>query len=105
MHPGPQLTPAERDFLRAWMWEEAHPRVIENGAKKAQIARSAYAAPLLADIAAATMTAEEQVDAAHGARPARTPDWPWASDEELRSRHEEAKVWLEGSRFHPAPGK
>jgi len=64
-----------------------------------------YAAPLLADIASAAMTAEEQVDAAHGARPARTPDWPRASDEELRSRHEEAKVCLEGSRFHHVPGK
>jgi hypothetical protein len=103
MHPRPQLTPAEQAFLRAWMWEEAHPRVIENGAKKTQIDRSPYAAPLLADIAAATMTPEEQLGAAHGARPARIPVWPWASDEDFRFRHEEAKAWLEGSRFRHTP--
>jgi hypothetical protein len=81
------------------MWEEAHPRFVENGAKKAQVEQSPYASPLLADLAAATMTPEEQVNAAHGPKPSAVPAWPWASEEELRRRHGQARAWLEGTRF------
>lgn len=99
MHPRPKLTPEETAFLRAWIWEEAHPHVVENGAKRLQIERNPHASPILADIATATMTADEQVDVANGPKPSDVPAWPWSSDQELRARHEEAMVWLETTRL------
>jgi len=95
----PQLSQAERDFLEAWMWEEAHAQDISAGsAKRLQIANSPYAAPLLADIASATMSPEEQVAVANRPKPGSVPSWPWRSDEELRARHHEARTWLEKCR-------
>jgi hypothetical protein len=99
MHPRPQLTRAEQEFLQAWIWEEAHPQEPNaSSAKKTQIANNPYAAPVLADIAAATMTAEEQLDAANGPAPTGGASWPWPTEEDLRVRHRQARAWLENSR-------
>src|SRR5258708_7918821 len=98
MHPRPQLTPAEEDFLQAWIWEEAHALDVGTGAaKRTQIDHNPYAAPMLGDIVVAVMPAEKQVAIAKGLQPTGTPSWPWASDEELRGRHQEAIAWLENS--------
>ncbi len=99
MLPRPKLTPPEIDFLRAWIWEEANyqrPHTIT--AKKTQVEKSPYGAPLLADIVAAAMTAEEQVAIATGPEPRNNPPWPWPKDEDLPYRQQEAREWLE-SRF------
>jgi hypothetical protein len=103
MHPRPQLTSAEKAFLHAWMWEEAHPAYAlhEGAVKSAQIDNSPYAAPLLVDMVVAVMSPEEQVALVNGPVPEGNPPWPWKSDEELRARHQQAKTWLEQSRFHP----
>jgi hypothetical protein len=100
MHPRPQLTLAEKEFLQAWMWEEAHAQDSGTGmAKRHQVENNPFAVPLLADIAVATMSADEQVAVVNGPKPTGNPSWPWASDDELRARHREAKAWLENSRF------
>ena len=103
MHPRLQLTSAEKEFLQAWMWEEAHPAYAlhEGAAKQAQINHSPYAAPLLVDLVVAGMSPAEQVTLVNGPMPGGKPGWPWKSDEELRARHQQAKTWLEESRFHP----
>src|SRR5262245_38930071 len=99
MRPRPKLTEVEAEFLRAWVWEEANPHFPRKaGAKRTQIERSPYSAPLLADIVSAAMTAEEQVAIAAGPAPERNPPWPWPTDHDLQDRHRAAKEWLE-SRF------
>jgi hypothetical protein len=101
MHPRPQLTNAEKQFLQAWIWEEAHAQGVRIGAaKRLQIDNSPYAAPLLADIAVATLSADEQGAIANGPQPSGNPVWPW-SNEELAARHREAQTWLEDSRRGP----
>lgn len=99
MHPRPQLTPAEKAYLQAWIWEETNFQIPHKGtAKKKQVQHSPYAPPLLADIVAAAMTPEEQTIIASGSEPQTEPAWPWPAEEDLRARHREAKAWLE-SRF------
>jgi hypothetical protein len=99
MHPRPRLTQPEREFLEAWMWDEAHVQEISAGAaKKLQVESNPYAAPLLADIASATMSAEEQIAVVNGVKPRSVSCWPWQSEEEFRARHREARAWLDHSR-------
>jgi hypothetical protein len=91
---------AEKLFLQAWMWDEAHAQAQSTGAaKRLQIENSPFAAPLLADIAVATMSAEEQAAITTGPRPLGNPPWPWDIAEDLAARHREAKAWLQDSRF------
>ena len=100
MHPRPKLTPTEEEFLQAWIWEESH--ALDGGtgaAKRAQIDHNPYAAPLLGEIVAAAMPTEKQLAIVNGRKPLGSPSWPWATDEELRVRHQEAKDWLENDRF------
>lgn len=99
MHPRPKLTENETDFLRAWIWEEANfQRPHTSTAKRIQVEKSPYAAPLLADIVTAALPPEEQVAIATGPEPRSDAAWPWPTDDDLRRRHQEARGWLE-SRF------
>lgn len=96
MHPKLKLTAAETDFLRAWVWEEAHfLQVCAPGAKAIQVEKAPHSPPLLADIVSAAMTLEEQTAMAGGPPAKTSPPWPWTSDEHLRARHQEAKQHLE----------
>jgi hypothetical protein len=96
MHPRLKLTEPESDFLRAWIWEEANFRLAHApGAKTTQVEQSPYSAPALADIVTAAMSPAEQVAIAAGPPPEVGHPWPWMSDEHLRTRHQEAKQWLQ----------
>jgi hypothetical protein len=100
MHPRPELTLPEKEFLHAWIWAEAHAQ--DAGAslvKKQQIENAPFAAPMLADIAVATLSPDEQVAVANSPNPLGKPSWPWASAAELLVRHQESRAWLENSRF------
>lgn len=100
-----QLSPAEVDFLRAWIWEEANfDRPHTPRTKTTQIDNAPYSAPLLADIVAASMPADVQVNIAAGSEPKTNPPWPWASDADLVARHQEARAWL-ANRFPERPSK
>ncbi len=99
MHPRLLLSQREKEFLEAWMWDEAHFQDVNAGsAKKLQIEKDPCAAPLLADIASAAMSAEEQVAVASGSKPAGVPCWPWRNDEDFRARYREARAWLDSRR-------
>ena len=103
MHPRPQLSKAELAFLRAWIWEESNfERPQVTNAKKSQVENCPYAAPQLADIVAAALTAEEQLAIAEGPAPTDTPPYPWSTDREIQARHREARAWLE-SRVSRSP--
>ncbi len=105
MHPRPELTLPENEFLHAWMWAEAHAQ--DAGAslvKKQQIENAPFAAPMLADIAVATLSPAQQVAVANSPKPLGKPSWPWAFELELLARHQEAKAWLENSRFCATAG-
>ena len=100
MHPGPQLTLPQKEFLHAWIWAEAHAQEASAAiVKKQQIDNAPFAAPMLADIVVAAFSPAEQVAMANGPKPLGRPSWPWASAAEVLARHQEAKAWLENSRF------
>jgi hypothetical protein len=104
MHPRPQLTAAESEFLRVWIWEEANfQQPHTTTAKKLQIERCPFVAPQLADIVSAAMTPEEQLGIAEGPAPVGTPPFPWSTEKGIQERHEEAMAWLE-SRFPISSG-
>ena len=96
MHPKLELTAAEADFLRAWVWEEANSlQVRAPGAKATQVEKAPHSPPILADIVSAAMTPEEQTAMAGGPPATASPPWPWMSEEHLRARHQEAKQCLQ----------
>ena len=91
----PELSTAETLILYAWIWEEANFQKSHTPcAKKLQVEKAPYAAPILADIVSAVMSPEEQVAIVDGPESTTNPAWPWATEEEMLARHREASAWL-----------
>jgi hypothetical protein len=107
MLPKLKLTESETNFLRAWMWaDNNYHRPHKLKAKQAQIKRNPPCAPaLLTDIIAAAMTSAEQVAVGEGPEPTVDPPWPWKTDEDLRTRHQEARKWLESKFSEDGPNQ
>jgi hypothetical protein len=101
----PRLSGAESLFLCAWLWEEANFQKSHTPcAKKLQVEKAPYAAPILADIVSAAMSREEQVAIADSPKLMNNPAWPWATEEELLTRHREATALLRRKGLGPKAG-
>jgi len=92
-----KLSRDEENFLRHWMYDEAHYREGSGPAKRLQREHRAVPADLAVLIAAAISDTSEQWAAGEGPPPADPPTWPW-SDAALRARVAEANDILAAAR-------
>jgi hypothetical protein len=88
-----RLSREEEDFLRHWMYDEAHYRDGPGPAKKLQLQHQASPADLSAIIAVAIPDLVDQEAAGSGPPPAGPPVWPWSEDA-FRGRLAEARSIL-----------
>ena len=78
-HPPMKLSREEEQFLRHWIYDEAHFLTGVGPAKRLQVEHRVTPADLATIIAAAMPNPHEQAEAA-STQPATDPAWPWPGD-------------------------
>jgi hypothetical protein len=91
-HPKMNLFREEEEFLRQWIYDEAHFRDGRGPAKSLQLDHGVISADLSILIAAAIPNVADQ-ETAGNSPPLEPPAWPW-TEESLKSRLAEARTTL-----------
>jgi hypothetical protein len=81
-----KLSPEEEQFLRHWVYDEAHYREGVGPAKRLQVERALPPHELALLVAAAIPDLRDQERISEGPPPSEPPSWPWNSEPERLNR-------------------
>jgi hypothetical protein len=102
--PRLKLSHEEDNYLRHWIFDEAHYEKTSGAAKRLQLQHHAVPADLAALIAAAFPDLAEQETIGNGPPPDPPPVWPWPGNQ-LRTRLREAEAILATRRKTIVPAR
>src|SRR4051794_4574050 len=91
--PRMKLSRDEDNFLRHWVYDEAHYQSEPGLAKRLQVEHRIVPADIAALVAAAMPDLDEQEAVGAGPPPSDPPNWPW-SDQDWTHRLAEARALL-----------